>query len=59
MEDRIAVSVSETCRQLADCSVSTVYRKIENRELEKIKVGGRTLITTASIKRLLGASGAA
>lgn len=53
MTEPLAVSVAEARRHLGDCSVATIYRMFERRLLERRKVGGRTLVTMASIKALL------
>lgn len=53
MTEPLAVSVEEAKRHLGDCSTATVYRLIDNSRLERRKIGGRTVITMASIKALL------
>jgi hypothetical protein len=53
MTEPLAVSVPEAKRHLGDCSTATVYRLMDRGALEKRKLGGRTLITMASIKALL------
>lgn len=53
MTEPLAVSVPEARRQLGDLSVATLYRMIDRGQLERRKVGGRTVITMASIKALL------
>ena len=55
MTEPLAVSVPEAKRHLGDCSTATVYRLIGRGELERRKIGGRTLITMESIKSLLAA----
>lgn len=56
MTEPLAVSVSEAKRQLGDISTATIYRLFDRPGgLDKRKVGGRTLITMASIKALLQA----
>lgn len=55
MTEPLAVSVEEAKRQLGGISTATIYRLMAKPDggLEKRKVGGRTLITLASIKALL------
>lgn len=53
MTEPLAVSVSEAKRHLGDCSTATIYRMMDRGSLQKRKLGGRTLITMASIKALL------
>jgi len=54
MTDPLAVSVEEAKRQLGGLSTATVYRLIDRHQLERRKLGGRTVITMASIRALLG-----
>jgi hypothetical protein len=51
----LTVTVKEACR-LTGLSVSTIYEKMgaEPPQLERRKVGKRTLIVYASLKKLLG-----
>jgi hypothetical protein len=51
----LTVTVKEACR-LTGLSVSTLYKKMaaEPPQLERRKVGARTLIVYASLKKLLG-----
>ena len=51
----LTVTVKEACR-LSGLSVSTLYEKMgaEPPQLERRKVGKRTLIVYASLKKLLG-----
>jgi hypothetical protein len=58
MTDPIAVSVEEAKRHLGGVSTATVYRLMDRNELQKRKVGSRTLITMASIRALLQAEAA-
>jgi hypothetical protein len=53
MTEPLAVSVPEAKRHLGDLSTATVYRMFKRGELQKLKVGGRTLISMESIKALL------
>jgi hypothetical protein len=55
MTEPLGVSVEEAKRQLGDVSTATIYRLMSRGQLEKRKVGNRTVITMASIKALLGA----
>lgn len=56
MDEPLAVSVEEAKRHLGGISTATVYRLFAKKGgLEKKKVGGRTLITWASVKALLEA----
>jgi excisionase family DNA binding protein len=56
----IGLSLPDTGKALGGegkpLSKATLYRKISSGELEAIKIGGRTLITTASIKALVAAA---
>ncbi len=56
MTEPLGVSVAEAKRHLGDCSTATVYRLMDRGQLEKRKVGNRTIITMASIKSLLAPS---
>ena len=58
MTDPLAVSVEEAKRHLGGLSPATVYRLIDRHQLERRKVGGRTVIIMASIKSLLQAGAA-
>jgi hypothetical protein len=60
MTEPLAVSVEEAKRHLGGISTATVYRLMARSigGLEKRKVGGRTLITFASIRALLQPAGA-
>jgi hypothetical protein len=51
----LTVTVKEACR-LSGLSVSTLYEKMaaEPPQLERRKVGARTLIVYASLKKMLG-----
>lgn len=53
MTEPLAVSVPEAKRHLGDISTATVYRMFERQQLQKLKVGGRTLVSMESIKALL------
>lgn len=52
-KDVSEVSLTQASDSLG-VSTRTLYRLIANGDLESIKVGHRTLITTASINRYLG-----
>lgn len=56
----IAYSIEDTGVQLGGperpLSRNSIYRRINSGELEAIKVGGRTLVTAASIKALVAAA---
>lgn len=56
MTEPLAVSVPEAKRHLGDLSTATVYRMFERGQLQKLKVGGRTLVSMESIKALLAAA---
>lgn len=58
MTEPLAVSVEEAKRHLGDISTATIYRFMSSNKLEKRKIGGRTVITWASIKALLEAEAA-
>jgi hypothetical protein len=59
MTEPLAVSVPEAKRHLGDCSTATIYRMMDRGQLEKRKIGGRTVITMASIRALIEAPQAA
>jgi hypothetical protein len=54
----IALSIPETGKVLGGeaepLSRNTIYRMMERGELDKRKLGGRTLITMSSIRRAIG-----
>lgn len=47
----VAISINATARALS-IGRSTVYKLIHSGELEALKIGTRTLVTTASLARL-------
>ena len=49
--DILAISVNDTAKALG-IGRSTVYALMKTGQLESIKLGRRTLLTTASVKRL-------
>jgi hypothetical protein len=49
----ISFNVEDTRRQLGNCSRAHVYNLIRRKQLEKRKVGGRTVILASSVARLL------
>lgn len=51
--DEIAISINRTAKILG-VGRSTIYKLIRSGEVDAIKIGTRTLITTASIIRLAG-----
>lgn len=53
MTEALGVSISEARRHLGDVSTATVYRLLNRGQLDKRKVGHRTIITMASIRALL------
>ena len=56
MTEPLGVSVEDAKRHLGGISTATVYRLFgRNPGLEKRKVGGRTIVTMASIRALLEA----
>lgn len=60
MTEPLGVSVEDAKRHLGGISTATVYRLFgRNPGLEKRKVGGRTIVTMASIRALLEAEEAA
>ncbi|NIA72442.1 helix-turn-helix domain-containing protein [Pelagibius litoralis] len=50
-DDRLTLSVKETARVLG-IGQTSVWRIIGTGSLETIKIGGRTLVTMASIRRV-------
>jgi hypothetical protein len=53
MLEPLTVPVEDAKRHLGGVSTATVYRLMDRGQLEKRKVGARTVITMASIKALL------
>lgn len=53
MTQPLAVSVPEARRHLGDCSTATIYRMMDRGQLQKRKIGGRTVILMDSIQALL------
>ncbi|MBB4017056.1 excisionase family DNA binding protein [Chelatococcus caeni] len=51
-----ALTIDDACRELS-VSRNSIYRAVERGQLTMIKVCGRSLITAASIDRLLGEGG--
>lgn len=49
----LTLSIARTCEVLG-VGRTTVYSKISSNELVVVKIGRRTLITTASVKALVG-----
>jgi excisionase family DNA binding protein len=56
--DPVTITVEQTKRALS-VSHTTVYRLINSGQLETLKIGRRTLITTASIRALVDPSAVA
>ena len=52
MQEAITVPVPEACRLLG-LRRTTVFAMLRDRRLTRCKVGGRTLVTVASIKQLV------
>lgn len=48
--EQYLVSIMETRRRLGGLSRTTVYKLIENNDIEKVKIGARTMIIAESIK---------
>jgi excisionase family DNA binding protein len=46
----IGLSIRDAGQALGGISRATIYRMIARRELEALKLGSRTLITTASLE---------
>jgi excisionase family DNA binding protein len=51
--ERITISVADTAQTLGICR-GTVYNLIARGKLRSAKVGTRTVVSTASIRELLG-----
>ena len=49
---QLTVPVNTTCEMLGVCRTS-IYSLIRDRELEAVKIAGRTVITTDSIRQLI------
>ena len=49
----LAVAIAETQRLLGGISRTSVYELVRDRQLKKIKIGRRGLITVASINALV------
>ena len=47
----IFADIKEARRQLGGCGHTKIYELIKQNELEKVKLGSKTLITTESIRR--------
>ena len=58
MTEPLTVSVPMAKRHLGDVSTATIYRMIDRHQLERRKLGGRTVITMASIKALIASTDA-
>lgn len=52
--DELAYSINRTAKALG-VGRSTIYKLIKTGQVDALKIGTRTLITTASIARLTGA----
>jgi excisionase family DNA binding protein len=52
----IALSIPETGKALGGASRNTIYRMIARKELEAFKLGSRTMITKASIERVVASA---
>lgn len=50
--ERKVISVKEAS-QISDLSIATLYRFFNQGKIETVKVGGRRLVKTDSLKRLL------
>ena len=48
-------SIKDTCRLLG-IGKTFVYRLIDEGKLDKVKIGGRSLVTDASIRQLIDAN---
>jgi excisionase family DNA binding protein len=55
MPDPITVTIQQAC-ELSGLSRTTIYRLIWDERLATLKVRGRTLITYASLSRILKAA---
>lgn len=51
--DQLLASIAEAGKMLS-LGRTTIYRLIEEKELEVVRIGRRTLIRTDSIRRLAG-----
>lgn len=49
--ERLGYTIDEVCR-MVPCSRPTVYRLIAEKQLSRIKVGRKALITAPSLRRL-------
>lgn len=52
-ESQPVLSITDTAIYLGGLSRATVYRMIEDGKLQRVKVGGRAMITRASIDAYL------
>lgn len=52
----LGLSIPETGKTLGGTSRATIYRMINRGELEAIKLGARTIITTESIEARVAAA---
>lgn len=49
-------SITEARRRLGNVSRNTIYRAVNRKELELVKIGSRSLITARSLNALLNCS---
>jgi excisionase family DNA binding protein len=49
----IATSINDACR-LTGLGRTTIYALINTKRIETVKLGRRTLVKTASLRRLMG-----
>jgi excisionase family DNA binding protein len=48
----VLLSVQDTCKQLS-IGRTLAYKLISNRDLDIVRIGGRTLVTVESIRKLI------
>jgi excisionase family DNA binding protein len=53
MDYQHGYSIEGACAQLGDCSRAHIYRLVNQKKLELVKVGSRSIITGRSIRTLL------
>ena len=55
--ERLAFSISDTAWVLGNVSQNHIRDLLKEKALDKVQVGRRVMVTTASIKRFLAAGG--
>jgi excisionase family DNA binding protein len=53
-EQRLLVPILDACDQLGGISRPTLYRLVNDRELDLVKIGTRSFITSESLRDFVG-----